>query len=211
MIRRFYRNFGENKGLALAEFAIALPIILPIILWGLELANYAIVREQVSQLSEQVADNASRMGDQNILRNKPISEKEINDLLIGSNLQGGSLKVLERARIIVSSLETNSSNGQWLHWQRCYGYAVHQSSYGRQGDGTSGTNFPGMGPANSRITSSKNNPVMFVEMSYRYTPLISSAFSPAGDITEIAAMSVRDDRDTSQVYNPENVTPSNCS
>lgn len=200
----------DARGLAMMEFALSLPLVMTILLYGTELANYAIVREQVSQLAAQVADNGSRIGNQEVLRNKPISEKMINDLLIGARLQAGGLQIQDRGRIIVSSLELNSSNGQWLHWQRCSGALAYPSSYGVQGDGTSGTAFPGMGPATSRITASKGNPVIFVELAYTYRPLIAPVLAPQGLIKEVAAMSVRDDRDTTQVYNDEHVAPSTC-
>lgn len=201
---------SDRRGLALTEFALALPLLTIVTFYGLEMANYAITREQISQLAAQVADNGSRMGDQNVIRNKPISEKEINDLLIGANLQADKLDLQHQARVILSSLELNSDKGQWIHWQRCYGTLTYPSAYGSQGAGMTGTSFPGMGPSDSRIIATKNNAVMFVELRYRYKPIISARFAPATDFTEIAAMYVRDDRDTTQVYNGEDVTASMC-
>jgi hypothetical protein len=51
---------------------------------------------------------------------------------------------------------------------------------------------------------------MFVEIRYRYTPIIAGEYVPQVTFSEIASMTVRDRRDLSQIYNAEAVTPSNC-
>lgn len=203
---------SDRRGIALIEFAIVLPVLVVLIMGGAEIANYTIARQRVSQLALQIADNASRIGDQAVLRNRPISEKQINDLFVGAQLQGGNLDLLRQGRIIVSGLTVNAQGGQWLQWQRCYGNFVAASHYGQQGDGTSGTSFPGMGPAASRVVATATSPVVFVEIAVRYTPVISAAWTPQRTITEIAALAVRDDRDTSGsgVQNSENAAVATC-
>ena len=202
-----------RRAVAMIEFAFSLPILVLVTCWLFELTNYAIVRQQLSQLALQVADNASRIGVQQTVQTA-IDEQEVNDLFIGSNLQSGSLNILAHGRILLSSLEVDpdSPNGQYIHWQRCYGQLQYQSSYGVQGDGKGNTSLPGMGPAGARITASTTAPVMFVEIGYQYQPLISQLWAPQGTITEVAALIVRDNRDTSGTgINPvAGVTPSTC-
>lgn len=202
-----------RRAVALIEFAFSLPILVLITCWLFELTNYALVRQQLSQLALQVADNASRIGVQQTVQSV-IDEQEINDLFIGANLQSARLDVHAHGRIILSSLEVDpdSPNGQYIHWQRCYGQLNYQSSYGVQGDGKGTTTLPGMGPADARITASTTAPVMFVEIGYQYQPLISQIWVPQGTMTEIAALIVRDNRDTSGTgINPvAGTTPSSC-
>lgn len=57
--------------------------------------------------------------------------------------------------------------------------------------------------------------MIFVEVAYDYEPLISDRFLPSSQIRDIAAMTVRDDRDFGGngeigIYNSEGVTPSTC-
>jgi hypothetical protein len=200
----------DRRGLAMIEFAFSLPVLLLVVLYGLELANYAVVREQVSQLAALAADNGSRLGVQEVLKNRPITEQQINDLFTGTNLQGGTLDLPRNARVIMSSLETNESGGQWIHWQRCFGSARHPSSYGIEGDGATGGYVSGMGPQGARVKATAANPVIFVELYYEYQPLIFAAYAPSKAITEVAAMIVRDDRDTTRIYNDEKATPATC-
>ena len=67
-----------------------------------------------------------------------------------------------------------------------------------------------MGPASSRITATPNTTVMFVEIAYTYAPIISFDWVPSQRIVEIAALAVRDSRDTSQVYPTSGQLPSIC-
>lgn len=216
MMMRFFsfaRRFREAaSGIAIVEFALTLPLLTLLSTTGIEYANYFVTRKQIGEIAAAVADNASRMGAQSSLSNKPVSEAEVNDLFTGASLQGGTrLNLAGNARIILSSLEQNSSGGQWIHWQRCFGAKAHTSTYGTQGDGATGTSFPGMGPSTSRVTASASTAVMFVEIAYTYRPVIGIIPLPLQDMVETASFNVRDDRDLSGVYSSPGVTASTCS
>ncbi|MGD9812772.1 MAG: TadE/TadG family type IV pilus assembly protein [Sphingobium sp.] len=219
--------------MSLIEFAFGAPLLLLMISGGAELANYSITKMRVSALALQVADNAARIGEGNLLSAKKITEAQINDLLLGALAQGGSLNINgvsserqadesrvsnAKARIIISSLEpdpdtTNHPNKNWIHWQRCYGQATsYTPQYGVQGD----DNLSGMGPTGRQVYAPANTAIIFVEVHYRYEPLFPLVrpnmfgIKTYSDMNTIAAMVVRDDRDLSQIYNTEAVTPSLC-
>jgi hypothetical protein len=112
--------------------------------------------------------------------------------------------------MILSSLETNSDTGQYIHWQRCFGAKTgYKSSYGKEGDGKTGTAVKGMGPTGRQVTAEAGFAVMFAEVYYDYRPLIFDQFIPDVPIHKTAAMYVRDDRDLSQIYNPSPTAPKN--
>lgn len=167
------------------------------------------VNMRVSQVALQVADNASRIGDSSVLTNRKIYEGDINDVMIGAHLDGGTyLNLLSKGRVIVSSLEVDGGGKQYIHWQRCKGVKTVTSSYGVQGDIKTG----GIGPTGQEVTALANDAVIFVEIQYDYTPLISSAFIKSSTIKATAAFNVRDSRDLSQIYqtNPA-ATVASCS
>jgi Flp pilus assembly protein TadG len=210
---RIRRN---ESGLAAVEFALAAPLVLTMFLGGAELTNYAITKMRVSQIALHVADNASRIGVNNPSTAPQISELLINDLLTGAEMQAGTLDFATKGRIIVSSLEpvaNPNTNARFkIHWQRCFGGKTWPSSYGTQGQ----TDLAGMGPPTRQVTTPDSSGVMFVEVAYDYTPLISARLVPTTVIRDIAAMSIRDDRDYdgnggTGVYNSEAVTASSCS
>ncbi|OYX44832.1 MAG: hypothetical protein B7Y90_19175 [Alphaproteobacteria bacterium 32-64-14] len=209
-LRRFARRLWRDKaGLALIEFAYSLPVLTMLGLGGVEIANLSITHMRVSQIAISLADNASR-AKQDIVAGVPrMREYDVNETFQGAALQSGGLDIEENGRLILSSLEVNSQGGQWVHWQRCFGKAAYKSSYGKQGDGITGTGFPGMGPANRRIRAESGFAVMFVEVVYNYRPLIFSSLVPPQSIRKTAAMYVRDDRDLTDIFNPPPTAPVN--
>lgn len=209
---RFARRLGrDGQGLALTEFALSLPILLVMMSFGIELANFVFTTKRIGDLAVLVADNASRMGTRSTgLSIHQISEAEINDVFIGAQLQSNIGDFAENGRIILSSLQVNADGGQWIAWQRCFGQSAVESAYGVEGTGASGTSFAGMGPAGSRVQASAGTAVMVVEISYDYEPVVPIMSFPPRRISEIAVFNVRENRDLTAPRNAEGVEVSDC-
>lgn len=206
--RRLQQLRGSVSGTAALEFALGLPMLLGIGLWGGELGNLAMVNMQVSQLAMQIADNGSRIGDTSMLEDLKIYESDINDILNGANIQASSLDVMRHGRITISSLQVvpGTTDRQYILWQRCKGGKSVPSRYGPAGTGAT-TTLNGMGPAGAEITASQGDAVVFVEIEYNYQPLISAKFAPTKAIRAVAAFNVRDDRDITQIYQRDASAP----
>lgn len=193
-VRRLVR---DTSGVAFVEFAYTLPWLMILGLGGVEIANYSITHMRVSQLAVSLADNASRAKEDIVGGVPRMREYDVNEAFQAAQLQSGALDVAANGRLILTSLETNASGGQWLHWQRCFGAkTAYKSSYGKQGDGKTGTsNTTGMGPTGRKVKAESGYAIMFVEVAYDYQPLVFDRFLPDGEIRKTAAMYVRDDRD----------------
>lgn len=202
----------NTSGLALIELAYSLPILMGVGMYGAEVANVAMVRMRVNQISMHAADNASRIGEGSLLSQKKIYESDINDLFVGADRQAGNyVDIFENGRIILSSLEKHSDGGQYINWQRCKGKKSHVSSYGTAGVNSSSRPVNGMGPAGARVTAPADQAVIFVEISYDYQPLISSTFTSTRTITTRGAFNVRDRRDLTRIYDRTGSDPvSSC-
>lgn len=201
----------DTSGLALTEFAFSLPILMLMMSGGLELANYIVTTKRIGDLAVVVADNASRMGTRGEgLSMYQISEADINDVFIGAALQGGIPDLEERGSVVLSSLQRNADDGQWIAWQRCFGDNGTGSSYGEEGDGATGTSFAGMGPAGNPIQAPPATAVMVVEVFYDYQPIVPFASIATGQISELAVFNVRESRELGQPRNPESVEASVC-
>ena len=210
-----YVRYGRGtlqcqSGVALIEFALSLPILLILASSGIELINYALTVKRVGELAAMVADNASRMGAQSVINNKPISEAEINDVFIGADLQGAGLNLSQNGKIVLSSLQQNGSGGQMIKWQRCYGGNAYHSAYGLEDTGSTGNSFAGMGPTGQEIKAASGTAVMVVEINYTYKRLMPIISLPLRDITDFSAFNVRDSRDPGKPQNGDGVTPSMC-
>ena len=208
-IARLRALWRDSSGVALTEFALSLPLLMTAGLWGIETANLAVTTLRVNQVAIQIADNASRIGDTSSLEDRRIYESDINDLLLGSNIQAGeSIDLYHHGRVIVSSLEVvpGTADQQYIHWQRCKGTKAHPSSYGKQGDGTSST-LPGMGPPGEEVMAQRGEAVIFVEVSYDYQPLVPGFFQTSRVISSTSAYTVRDSRDLTQIYQRDAGSP----
>ena len=188
----------NRSGVAMVEFALGAPFLLTAGLWGTEVANYALVNMKISQLAEHVADNASRVGDTSTLQNRRIYESDINEVIYGAQMQGGSkINLYDNGRVIISSLEVTDNDQQYIHWQRCRGAKRVNSTYGTEGTSL-GT--IGMGPADNEVLAQQDDAVIFIEISYIYQPLISAQFLGSLEIHSIASFTVHDKRDLTQIY-----------
>ncbi len=202
-IRAFARRLrGDQRALAFIETAFTFPFLIFAGLGGLEIANLALAHTRISSIALAAADNASRISAGSNLALPQVREVDVNDVFTGAQLQSGSLNLQTNGRIILTSLETNSAGGQWIHWQRCFGAKTYPSSYGAQGVGATGTGFAGMGPTGQEIKSALGSPVMFVEIFYDYKPLVFGRILGNRRIRYTAAFSVRDARDTTDIFNP---------
>lgn len=182
---------ADCEGVSILEFALILPLMLTLGLYGTELAYMATVNMQVSQMATSVADNASRLGQTDNSSVTPtVTEAQIDSVMTGALAEGNAFDFEQNGRVILSSLEKNTSTDkQYIHWQRCRGELDKQSAYGEEEDFISG-----MGETGHVITANANSAVMFVEVYYQYQPLFGTMFSLNTEFHEEAAFIIRDDR-----------------
>jgi Flp pilus assembly protein TadG len=204
----------DTSGVALLEFAFGMPLVLMLGLYGIEVANQALINLKVSQIALNLADNASRVGLLNNSNIENLREVDMNDVLQAARNQGTDIELTTRGRIIVSSLERNAAGVQRIHWQRCIGQksgAGYDPSYGTTTTtagtdttaGNAGTLAPsGMGDAGKEVSAPTNGGVMFVEINYDYKPVVGLWLMGAIRIHYVASFIVRDNRDFAQIYNP---------
>jgi len=179
-----------RSGNALVEFALMLPILTTAGMYGLETAWMHTANMQVSQVALSVADNAARMEQTNNSATAPsVTEGDITAVLNGGKIQSNGLDIAARGKIILSSLEKNASNQQYIHWQRCTGGYSANSRYGAQG-----TVVTNMGKGVGKVTAAASSAVMFVEVYYRYKPLFGTMFVQPMIFHQEAAYLIRDDR-----------------
>ena len=188
----------DRRGVALMEFALALPVVLPIGLYAVEIANFGIQQLRLSQATLTLSDNISRVGVDTNMAMQQLREVDVNEVIDGLRRQTENLKLTTNGRVTISSIETKAG-AQWIHWQRCVGLkrgAGYDSSFGREGDGgTSGSTFRGMGDPAQPVTAPEGAAVIFVEINYDYQPLISPYFLGGRKLRQTASYIVRDNRE----------------
>ncbi|AXJ94286.1 pilus assembly protein [Sphingomonas sp. FARSPH] len=208
---------SDTRGLALVEFAYALPLLLTLGVGGLETAHFMQASLRLSQIAMTVADNAGRV-------RTSIDEADINELMVGAKKIGEPIGFAANGRIILSDLEqrTNTTGGpgpvtpdnpngyrQWIRWQRCVGALNAASSYGVPLDasGAAVTNLDspnpddgavetqsmmlGMGPSSNVIAASSGTAVMVAEVAYTYQPITPLPLFRGWTIRRLQAFNVR--------------------
>lgn len=207
---RRIRLLRDQRATVVIEMAVCIPFIILLGFGGLEMANLALSTTRISQIGLAAADNASRIAVGSNLSLPRVREIDINEVFTGVEEQGRGLNFGARGKIFLSSLERNTENGQWIHWQRCYGELPVESGFGEAGDGATGTDFPGMGPPGQEVTAPPGTAVMFVEVVYQYQPIAFGSWLGPRTIRSTAAFNIREGRDLKQVYPSAGVTPSTC-
>lgn len=213
----FRRLSRDTNGVALIEFAFTLPLVLAVGCWGIELSSLALCNLRVSQYALNLADNASRVGQDGAGGVTSMREADVNDVLNGAKLQGAAINLTTNGRITLSSLENiqqsyDQARVQRVHWQRCIGAKSgtgFDSSYGTVpisagSDGTqanAGTTVVNFGPASAPVAAPNDTGVMFVEVNYLYQPLFGTIYMNPTTIHYVASFMVRDNRSFVRLYN----------
>jgi Flp pilus assembly protein TadG len=222
---------GCTSGVALMEFAFALPVVMALGLMGLETANYAMAHLRVSNIAMLTADNAARVRDS-------IDESDIVELFTGAKMSGSNINFAQNGRIILTDLEpTGTATNQWIRWQRCDGALNYTNPTANMRPRTStgaaitngteiynadrftpNTTTPsspaatpailGMGTATT-MAAQAGTAVMVVEVVYNYQPIIPNSFLAGRQIRYESAFNVR--QRTDQVLkNGGRITPRSC-
>lgn len=200
--------FGNTRGVALVEFAFALPIFVILLFGGLEVANLARTHSRINQIAITVADNAGRV-------RTGIDETNIEEVFAGADLIGGSLNFAENGRVVLSSLQDNEQEGanagQMIHWQRCHGSLPVAPRYGVEGKGRlDDTLANGLGEEGNRIRAVPGSAVMFVEVTYNYEPLIAGIISEDPIVVRYeSAFNVRE-RTNQNLTNTSGIAANTC-
>ncbi len=182
----------DRRGLAVTEFALALPLLVTVTFVGLETVNYAFASQKVGDIATLSADSISRI-------RVGISEGDVTDTLAGIGRLGAAIDFVPNARIIVSSVQPvldNAGNvtNQKIRWQRCYGSLTSAtSSYGTQGQSIGAAGIGPAGPPVRKVAAIAGSELIFVETVYTYQPLININLSSGPrTIRTLASMTVRE-------------------
>lgn len=198
----------DENGLALIETAFALPLLIMVGVGGIELSNFAITHMRLSQIALNLADNASRVGVRSALAIQQLREADINDVFAGADMQADGLKIGEKGRMTIYSIQMNEDGGQYIAWKRCFGMksgAGWDGSFGEVNTGRTGTAYTGFGPAGAQVAApNAQTPTILVEFNYEYRPLINFGIvSAVRKVSYVGSYIVRDRRDVAAlITNP---------
>lgn len=185
MMKRFLK---AQSGVAMIEFALALPVFMLAVMGGMELAWEAITRQRIQKIAASTADNAARV-------RGAIDETDVHEIMTAARLNGEALKMEERGRLIVSSFQRNpDGDGDWIRWQRCIGEKSYSSRYGAQGKGRNDSSIRGL-RNDPQMRPPPGVALMVAEITYDHEPLISDSYFGKRTFAYETAFIVRDRTD----------------
>jgi hypothetical protein len=181
---------SDERGVALTEFALTLPLFLILMMGGLEVTNLALVHLRLNHIAESTADNASRVRSQ-------MDENDVEEIFAGLQKEGAPIDFDNKGDVVLSSVEDNkqtgAKKGQTIRWQRCHGKKKNPPKYGKEGKGKSDNALKdGIGPPGKQVGAQPGTAVMFVEVSYDYQPMIFERLIGSRKLRYESAFNVRE-------------------
>jgi Flp pilus assembly pilin Flp len=184
------RLIANSAGVAMIEFALILPLLMFVTLGGIELTNLAVTHLKIGQVAVTTADNAARVP-------VKMDEADIDEIFQGARSTGAAIGLEDNGEVVLSSVQDNgqtgSNHGQMISWQRCFGKAKKPPKYGKEGKGKGDNSLKdGVGPKDRKIAAQPGTAIMFVEVTYNYTPAIFGALTGPIELRQETAFNVRE-------------------
>ncbi len=157
----------DRTGIAMMEFAFALPVLMTLAAGSFELARYALILQKLDRISGTLSDLISRSG------SEAMSETEIANIMDSARYMARPFDVSENTVLVLTSVQGRAGQAPYILSQRVDGVVAGVSSYigdGVNGDVTLPTAFPDAG---SGETLSEGETLVVAEVFYSYTPFLT--------------------------------------
>ena len=104
---------NSSSGLASVEIAVALPVLVGLLLSGVEVTRYILLHQKLERASATIADLAAR--------EESISESKISDIFQITDEVLKPFDITANTTVILSSITKSGGSTPIVRWQRAYG------------------------------------------------------------------------------------------
>ena len=156
----FHRMKKDQRGSVLVEMAFILPVLVTMILAGVELSRYVLLQQKLDAIAITTADLVSQR--------EQISVATIDQIFAAADHVIAPFAFGSDGIVVVTSVSASGGNGPRVDWQRSGGGMLSASS-------TIGT--PGGAatlPSGFQVRDGEN--AIISEVFYNYMPLLQTAF-----------------------------------
>jgi Flp pilus assembly protein TadG len=158
------RLSADRRGGIIGEFAAAMPVLVLMLLGGVEVSRFALLNQKMDRL-------ATAMGDL-VAQAETLTTAELNQLFLAAEHVAAPFDVQTKGRIIITSasVPTGQPAGSpaIINWQRAVGTVTATSSIGAVG---------GQAQLPSGLNVAQHT-IIAAEVFYEFTPLLVSALVP---------------------------------
>ncbi|MBL8660754.1 MAG: pilus assembly protein [Rhodospirillales bacterium] len=163
----------DRRGNLTIEFALALPLLLVLLLTGIEFTRYVLVNQKVERTSASLADL--------VAQSTVMTEDGMDNLFEAAKYTMEPFDVAGQGRLIVTSVAASGGPAR-IKWQRAYGTTANSSEFGVQG-------AVARLPAGLVVRDGDN--VILCEAFFRYEPMIYQGIIEESTIRRYAAFRPR--------------------
>jgi hypothetical protein len=158
LLRSLCRIARNQQGIAYLEFAISLPLLIAMLLGGVEVTRYILIAQKVEKVSVTVSDIVAQAD--------TITTSELDNLILAAGQVMQPYSFDGNAYVIVSSVYKNDGDSPVVNWQYSGGGSWIKSSL--VGGVGAIANLP------TGFTMNDRENVIIAEVFYNYQPLFGS-------------------------------------
>jgi Flp pilus assembly protein TadG len=166
-MHRLLRRFtSDRRGALIAEFAAAMPVLVLLLLGGVEVSRFALLNQRMDRL-------ATVMGDL-VAQAETLSETDLTQLFQATGHVAWPFDMASKGVVIISSISIPppSTTTPKITWQRHTGSLVASSQIGAQ----NATLTP---PLPGNLTVAVGQTIIVAEVYYDFSPMLIGALVPA--------------------------------
>ena len=154
----------DKAGVAIAEFALAFPFLVLLLLGGFEIGRYVLLEQKLESVAVQAADLVSQA--------QSISTSELDDIFLAASSVRTPFSLGDKGVIIGPAVSASGGQPAKVNWQRAGGGTASATSL----IGTPGGNATL--PAGFVVRNGES--LIVAEAFYNFTPLLNYPLVPLG-------------------------------
>lgn len=167
MVGAFLKRLSrDRRGSILAEFALSFPVLVLLILGGVEIGRYILLQQKLEGIAVGIADLVSQA--------ETLTVAEVDDLFAAVDHIARPFSLGSDGLVIVSSVSASNGNPPQVNWQR---------TGGGTGSATSAIGAPGEAatlPAGFVVRDGET--VIVGEVYYSFSPFFGQSILPSSEL-----------------------------
>lgn len=157
IIKEIQRLASDCRGAAAVELALIAPVLVALMLSGVEISRFILLNQKIERVSVTMADLTSQA--------ESLTEADLDGLFQVSGHVMAPFDLMTDGQVIISSINAKDGNPAVISWQRSFGVLANASGFGGEGGAPTFT---------GGFSVNDNESLIVAEVYYTYEPLVIS-------------------------------------
>lgn len=155
---------GNQKGVAVTEFAIAAPILAILLMGTIDLAVFLAAHQRISRSAYTMSNLMTQM-------DEGLSESQVSDMMLALDQVSKPFNISEGGVATVTAIIGEGDDGEApdsyeVAWKRCYGPHASGSNFGDRGDNVADGDIP------ASTIATTGQILVVTEIEYTFEPIL---------------------------------------